>query len=133
MPTASSITAAVLRSRCTGSTPRASPSASALPPPSLLSLPGTSQGVILHSDTQRIVSPENPARPGEALEIYATGLLDGAVIPPDVSVEGHAGEVLYFGSAPGFPTLNQINVRVPAGLPLGSSIPVRLTYLDRTS
>jgi hypothetical protein len=106
---------------------------SAVPPPSLLPLPGTSQGAILHSDTHRIVSPQNPARPGEALEIYATGLLDGAVVSPDVSIGGHAADVLYFGHAPGFPTLNQINVRVPVNLSPGSSIPVRLNYFDRPS
>jgi hypothetical protein len=34
-------------------------------------------------------SRDNPATVGEALEIYFTGLIDGAVIPPRLIVEGH--------------------------------------------
>jgi len=44
---------------------------------------------ILHATTHQLVSVDNPATVGEALEIYLTGLIDGAVIPPQVIVEGH--------------------------------------------
>ena len=101
--------------------------------PVLFSLGGSTQGAILHASTQQLVSRDNPAVAGEAVEIYGTGLIDDAVIPPQVSIGGRMTEVLYFGPVPGNTGLKQINVRVPAGVGSGPAIAVRVTYLSRPS
>ena len=104
------------------------------PAPVLLSASrdGTRQGAILHAGTSQVASATNPAVIGEVLEIYGTGLVDGSAVPPQIAIGDRVAEVLYFGKAPGFVGLNQMNVRVPAISP-GAAVPVRLTYLDRLS
>jgi hypothetical protein len=104
------------------------------PAPVLVVVPGAEQeqGAILHAGTVRLVTAGDPAVPGEALEIYCTGLAEGSAIPPQVAIGDGLAQVLFFGKATGFPNLNQVNVRVPAGLVRGPNS-VRLRDLGRPS
>lgn len=74
-----------------------------------------------------------PALAGEYIVLWGTGL--GAAQQDEVTVEvgGTPVKPDYAGPAPGFPGLDQINVRVPAGAPDGCYVSVILKARDAVS
>jgi hypothetical protein len=76
-----------------------------------------------------------PARPGDFVTLWGTGL--GAVNQDRVSVllGGHPFPVSYAGPAPGFPGTDQINFQVPddPAIPYGCYVGVALKVQDYTS
>ncbi|HWP85140.1 MAG TPA: hypothetical protein VNN17_08120, partial [Terriglobia bacterium] len=104
---------------------------------------GMGAGAILHADFSP-VSIANPARIGETVSIFATGL--GTVSPliasgvgaptdgtqhrttatPVVTIGGVNATVSFSGLAPGFVGLYQVNVRIPSNAPVGTNIPVSI-------
>lgn len=84
----------------------------------------------------RLITAANPAKRGQAIQIYANGLgpvsnqpatgepasstkLSQTTTTPVVMVGGQPAQVLFSGLAPGFPGLYQLNVIVPASATAG--------------
>jgi uncharacterized protein (TIGR03437 family) len=90
----------------------------------------------------RLADAVRPAKPGEVVVIYATGLgpvnpavaagepappepLSRTVNPVTVTIQGFRAQVLFSGLAPGYAGLYQLNVRVPDEVtPDGSAVVV---------
>jgi uncharacterized protein (TIGR03437 family) len=93
--------------------------------------------------------PANPVSAGSYLAIYFTG--GGVTYPPGVddsvpasaqnltqsvtaTVGGVAAVVLYAGAAPGAVNgVNQLNIQLAAGTPVGNAVPLVLTVGGQTS
>jgi uncharacterized protein (TIGR03437 family) len=124
----------------------------ALVSPSLFSTDGqgAGQGAIRIANSTTIAAPagmfpgSRPARPGEYIEIYCTGLgvvspsgrtgnaapsapLSTTLISPTVTIGGLPARVSFSGLAPGLVGLYQVDVRVPDGAEPGDAVPVELT------
>lgn len=93
---------------------------------------GSGPGAILHGYGPPVTS-DLPARPGESVSLYATGLgavdnrpdtgkaassllLSNTLVRPAVSIGGREAVVTFSGLAPGFVGLYQVNVSVPTDL-----------------
>ena len=108
---------------------------------------GRGTAVVLHQNGVTPVTTQAPARPGEVVVMFATGLGPlspplatgaGAAIhvtstPATVLIDGIPAEVQFSGAAPGFAGLNQINVRIPGNGRTGSVIPLVLAIGGRQS
>jgi uncharacterized protein (TIGR03437 family) len=115
---------------------------------------GSGQGAILNQDYS-LNGPQSsttrPAAAGSVVMIYATGEgqtrpagVDGKVnntatlplplLPVGVTIGGSEADVIYAGAAPNFVSgAMQINVRIPAGITPGNSIPVQVRIGNRLS
>ena len=98
---------------------------------------GLGDGAILHANFSGVTAA-SPAKPGEVVQVYLTGLgavaptvIDGAAAPSSpplalvpgplrVTVAGQTASVLFQGLAPGLAGVYQLNVQLPASLPPGS-------------
>jgi uncharacterized protein (TIGR03437 family) len=117
---------------------------------------GTGQGAVLLTTTGEIAAPSGsvpgstarPARPGELVTLYATGLgqvtpavatgrrpsgLTQTVASATVTIDGLLAEVQFAGLSECCVGLNQVNVRVPANARTGSSVPVVLFISGKRS
>jgi len=104
--------------------------------PGIFSMPATGEGAVLLAGTGRLTS-QQPAAPGDYLEIYCTGLgpvepagggspLRRTVNDPEVTIGGiPVSEIPFSGLAPGFVGLYQVNVQVPPGVASGPQ-PLRM-------
>ncbi len=117
--------------------------------PGIFTLSQDGRGAVaaIHQDGVTPVTAQNPARPGEVVVIFGTGL--GALNPPlatgarssgnrtastpTVTIDGLPGEVQFSGAAPGFVGLNQVNVRIPPNTRSAPNIPVVLSIGGRQS
>jgi uncharacterized protein (TIGR03437 family) len=90
---------------------------------------GVGYGAILLAGQGIVANNTNPATRGNYVEIYGTGLGSAplTVVFYGVGIVGNV-EVTpsYAGPAPGYVGLNQINVQVPAGVPVTDHLKVQL-------
>jgi uncharacterized protein (TIGR03437 family) len=129
--------------------------------PGLFSLDqsGSGQGAIQIKDSPMLAAAEGsvpgresrPARRGvDSVSIFCTGLgvvtnppapgaaapgnpLSATVATPRVIIGGRAATVTFWGLAPGFTGLYQIDARVPAGTAVGDAVPVSVTISGAAS
>lgn len=104
---------------------------------------GTGQGIVVRSDQVTLAEPGTPARAGEAVVIYGTGLgpvsevvAAGTPAPGSplartlrtvtVAVGGKAAQVLFAGLTPGFAGLYQVNAILAADTPVGDAVPLTI-------
>jgi uncharacterized protein (TIGR03437 family) len=110
----------------------------------------TNAGAVLHADRFLVVNNAQPARPGEQVLIYVTGLgplripvrngeggpsappFAETVMLPTVMIGGLQATVAYSGMAPGLAGLYQLNVYVPPATSAGN-VPVQVTVNGTTS
>ncbi len=110
---------------------------------------GAGQGAILDAQF-RLVGSSNPARAGDVIQIFATGLgpttptvvtgeaapsspLANVNAPVQCRIGNASAEVLFAGLAPGFVGLYQVNARIPTGTAAGGAVPVVISVGTATS
>jgi uncharacterized protein (TIGR03437 family) len=114
-----------------------------------VNLSGSGSGVVTSAQTGQLNSESNPARAGDFLAIYATGLgpvqgpkgeagpADGSATPLSplfqtkakvtATIGGVEAPVSFAGLTPTFAGLYQVNVQVPPGVVPGSAVPLKIT------
>lgn len=116
-----------------------------LAPPGLFTLDGI-HAIAQHASDFSLVTASNPARPGEIVTIYVSGLgpkspavplgvpaplspVSTSVDTPTVLIQQQTARVLFAGAAPGMLGVDQINLQIPAGIAPGDlDLVVTLPY-----
>jgi len=113
---------------------------------------GSGQGHIYVATEEglKLADASRPAKPGEGVVIYATGLgpvvptvkegepapaepLSKTVNPVTVTIQGKSVEVFFAGLAPGMAGIYQVNVRVPEGVKADASAVLILSVGEQSS
>jgi uncharacterized protein (TIGR03437 family) len=140
---ANSVLQVVVRRRDQISVPEAFVVAPAQPGIFTRNQQGSGQGIVVRSDQVTLAEPGTPARPGEAVVIYGTGLgpvsqtpvagqpapgnpLAVALSTVTVEAGGKQAQVLFAGLTPGFAGLYQVNAILAADTPSGNAVPLLL-------
>ncbi|HEX5430728.1 MAG TPA: hypothetical protein VFW83_02080, partial [Bryobacteraceae bacterium] len=110
----------------------------------------TANGMVAALDlSNRLIGASNPARRGQAVQLYANGLgpvsnppasgdpapaapLSNTTATPVVMIGGQQADVSFSGLAPGFAGLYQVNATVPASLSPGT-YPITISIGGQTS
>jgi uncharacterized protein (TIGR03437 family) len=95
--------------------------------------PGIFSGAVVHAGTT-VSALTTPVHAGDYIEIYGTGLgptrisgsLSLTTLQPTVYIGATPVSAAFSGLAPGFVGLYQVDVQIPAGLPLGT-LPLAIT------
>lgn len=108
---------------------------------------GTGAAAALHADGVTPVSAQKPAKPGEIIVLFGTGLgllspalptgeaakNNSTAVLPALTIDGKPADVQFSGAAPGFVGLNQVNVKIPPDTRSAPDIPIVLTIGNKTS
>jgi uncharacterized protein (TIGR03437 family) len=113
--------------------------------PAILSVnqQGTGAGLVFHGADSTLVTASSPAKAGETVMIYCTGLgafttaLRSGQLPPNpppdtattpqVTIGGSPAAVTLSTAAPGYVGLYRVVVQIPANSPTGNSVAMALT------
>jgi uncharacterized protein (TIGR03437 family) len=138
-----------VRRGLTITTPEAIAIAPAQPGVFTVDASGKGQGRLVDANF-RVVDASNPAKAGDTLTLFTTGLGDtsppipagsaapadtpvNAILPVKVTVGGVDASVVFAGLTPGLPGIYQVVLVMPAGVTPGDKVPVTVTAGDLAS
>ena len=114
--------------------------------PAVFINPNTGEPIIQRHPDGALITAANPAKPGDVLIIFVTGIggvsnppatgaaaaaspLAQARVTPMVTVGGEGTQVFFAGLAPFFVGLGQVNIQLPESLtPMGATMPLVIDF-----
>ena len=118
--------------------------------PGIFANPATGEPIVTRHPDGSLINAANPARPGDVLIIFATGVgdvsnppptgatalgspLSVASVLPSVTVGAAQAQVFFAGLTPGFVGLAQINIQLPDSLPAGNTLEMVVDFAGSAS